>query len=404
MRAQAEQQAPAAAAPSGAVLALASIVAFWLFYFLINTVRSFVLGHDDQMAMVGRRILVAAVSMVITGGFYLALRGSQIANTRRSIILAAVLALPSAVAYGTVNWALFSTIPSHVSMMHGTPVHGAGMSAPLPAASQPGQARTMSDTPAVGRVTAWEDDETPFMEIADNTANGYFFFIAWAALYLALSYAAQAKALERRAAALRAAAQDAELRALRYQVNPHFLFNTLNSLSSLVLTDKREKAERMIANLAVFFRTSLQGDPTKDVSLAEEIALQRLYLDIERVRFPERLVFRIDLPTQLEDLRVPGLILQPVVENAVKHGVSRTIRPVTIEISASLVGGRLMLRVEDDGDCAAHADVAGARVGLRNVRDRLEARFGDAAECAWGPRPGGGFAVSLFMPAVRDVG
>jgi LytS/YehU family sensor histidine kinase len=77
---------------------------------------------------------------------------------------------------------------------------------------------------------------------------------------------------------------------------------------------------------------------------------------------------------------------------------------VTIEISASLVGGRLMLRVEDDGDCAAHADVAGARVGLRNVRDRLEARFGDAAECAWGPRPGGGFAVSLFMPAVRDVG
>jgi hypothetical protein len=405
MRAQVEQRSLLAGAPSGAALALISIVAFWLFYFLINTLRSFVLGHDDQLAMVGRRILVAAASMVITGGFYLALRGSQIANTRRSIIVAAILALPSAVAYGTVNWALFSTIPSHSSMQHGTAVHGAGMPAQAPAAALPGQAAAM-DNPAVGRVTAWEDHETPFMEIADNTANGYFFFIAWAALYLALSYAAQAKALERRAAELRAAAKDAQLRALRYQVNPHFLFNTLNSLSSLVLSDKREKAERMIANLSVFFRTSLQGDPTKDVSLAEEIALQRLYLDIERVRFPERLVFKIDLPAELEDLRVPGLILQPAVENAVKYGVSQTIRPVTIEISASLNGGGLLLKVKDDGDGdgSPHADVACAGVGLRNVRDRLEARFGDAAKCAWGPRPGGGFAVSLAMPAVRDGG
>ena len=284
MRAQAERQARQADAPSGAVVALLSIIAFWLFYFLINTLRSFVLGHDDQLAMVGRRILVAVISMVITGGFYLALRGSQLANMWRSIVVAAILALPAAAAYGTVNWALFSTIPSHASMMqHGTSVHGAGMPAQAPAAGQPGQAPAMRDNPAVGRVTPWEEHETPFTEIADNTANGYFFFIAWAALYLALHYAAHAKALERRAAGLRAAAQDAQLRALRYQVNPHFLFNTLNSLSSLVLTDKREKAERMITNLAVFFRTSLQGDPTKDVCLAEEIALQRLYLDIERV-------------------------------------------------------------------------------------------------------------------------
>jgi two-component system, LytTR family, sensor kinase len=406
MRAQAEQQAPLADAPSG-VLALLSIIAFWLFYFLINTLRSFVLGHDDQMAMVGRRILVATTSMVITGGLYLALRGSRPANMRRSIIIAATLALPAAVAYGTVNWAMFSTIPMHGSMQHGMGTHGAGMPAQAPAAGQPGQAPAMPDNPAVGRVTSWEDQETPFTEIADNTVNGYFFFIAWASLYLALHYAAHAKALERRAAALRAAAQDAQLRALRYQVNPHFLFNTLNSLSSLVLSDKRETAERMIANLAVFFRTSLQGDPTKDVSLAEEIALQRLYLDIERVRFPERLGFKIDLPPDLEDLRVPGLILQPVVENAVKHGVSRTIRPVTIDIGARLVGERLLLSVEDDGDGdgAPHVvDGARAGVGLRNVRDRLEARFGDAAECAWGPCPGGGFAVSLAMPAVRDDG
>jgi sensor histidine kinase YesM len=94
------------------------------------------------------------------------------------------------------------------------------------------------------------------------------------------------------------------------------------------------------------------------------------------------------------------------VENAVKYGVSQTVRPVTIEITASLVGGDLLLRVKDDGDGdgSPHADVACAGVGLRNVRDRLEARFGDAARCTWGPRPGGGFAVSLSMPAVRDDG
>jgi hypothetical protein len=395
MRAPTEQQLPVADAPSGAGLAWLSIVAFWLFYFVINTLRAFVVGHGDQLAMLGPRTVVAAISMGITGLFYLALRGARVANMRRSIVIAMIVALPAAVAYSTVNWAVFETM--HESMHHAMGAHGGGMPASASASAS-------SQTLAVGRVTAWEDEETPFQDIADSAANGYFFFIAWAALYLALHYGVQTKALERRAGALRAAAKDAQLRALRYQVNPHFLFNTLNSLSSLVLADRRDKAEQMIANLAVFFRTSLQGDPTKDVFLGEEIALQRLYLDIEMVRFPQRLLVRIDLPPELEDLRVPGLILQPVVENAVKYGVSPTSRPVTITINASLVGARLALSVEDDGDGAARPGVAGTGVGLRNVCDRLEARFGDASECLWGPRPGGGFAVRLTMPAVRDRG
>jgi len=158
----------------------------------------------------------------------------------------------------------------------------------------------------------------------------------------------------------------------------------------------------MIANLALFFRTSLQGDPSRNVSLAEEISLQRLYLDIEMVRFPQRLVVRIDLPPELEDLRVPSLILQPLVENAVKYGVSQTVRPVTVDINAKLVEGRLVLSVEDDGDGGLHLGLAGTGVGLRNVCDRLEASFGDATECRWGPRADGGFAVRLTMPAVRD--
>jgi LytS/YehU family sensor histidine kinase len=196
------------------------------------------------------------------------------------------------------------------------------------------------------------------------------------------------------------------LRALRYQVNPHFLFNTLNSLSSLVLTGRREQAERMILNLSTFFRTSLCDDPTVDVPLSEEIYLQRLYLDIEAVRFPERLVVDIDIPERLQSACVPGLILQPLVENAVKYGVSRSKKPVTIRIRASESELGLSLCVEDDGDpLPTPIDRPnGTGVGLQNVRDRLVARFGEAGSCRWGPMPGGGFAVRLSMPMVWNCG
>lgn len=252
--------------------------------------------------------------------------------------------------------------------------------------------------------TAWEHEPTPVEQIAETSASGYFFFVAWAALFLSLRYAGEVRVLERRSAELRAAAQNAELRALRYQVNPHFLFNTLNSLSSLILTDKREQAERMILNLATFFRTSLSGDPTEDVSLAEEIALQRLYLDIETVRFPDRLLVQIDLPETLATALVPGLILQPLVENAVKHGVSRTVRPVTIAIRARERADQLVLTVENSaavGPCE-QGPIDGTGVGLRNVRDRLTARFGDEGQCHWRAPAAGSFEVELTMPIIRN--
>src|SRR5690606_40575321 len=115
----------------------------------------------------------------------------------------------------------------------------------------------------------------------------------------------------------------AELRSLRYQVNPHFLFNTLNSLSTLVMRSQPGEAERMILNLSKFYRTSLSADPLEDVALSEEVHLQNLYLDIEAVRFPERLKVEIDIPDELLGVLVPGLILQPLAENAIKHGVAQ---------------------------------------------------------------------------------
>ena len=144
------------------------------------------------------------------------------------------------------------------------------------------------------------------------------------------------------------AAQAAQVRALRYQVNPHFLFNTLNSLSSLVMTGRTDRAETMLLALSTFFRTSLSLDPGADVTLAEEIDLQRLYLDIEKARFPDRLHVEIDVPEELEQARLPALLLQPIVENAIKYGVSKSRKAVVIRIEARhLDDGRMVLEISN---------------------------------------------------------
>jgi len=391
-----------AARPLAPHLALISIACFWAFYFVIWSVRSAVMYHHNQASMMATRAIVSLGSAAVTILFYLLMRRAPASRLAYSIGLALLLAVPAAISYSAINWYMFDHLRDGETMRwNWSPATPKGTAAPPrpPAPPAPPAPNAMG----VGMMPPSSDDNmTPLQSIADQTGNGYFFFIAWAALYLALCYAAEIGALERRAATLRAAAQSAELRALRYQVNPHFLFNTLNSLSSLVLGGKREQAERMIINLATFFRTSLTGDPTEDVRLSEEITLQRLYLDIERVRFPDRLLVEIAVPDTLVGACIPGLILQPLVENAVKYAVSRSRRAVTIRISAAETAAGLSLAVEDDGD-PLDLDVgeAGTGVGLRNVSDRLTARYGEGATCRWGARPDGGFAVFLTMPLVR---
>jgi len=373
-----------------------SIACFWAFYFTIWSLRSMVL-YQNHPGMLGTRAIVSLGSAGVTVLFYLVMRCVAGARLRTSFGLALVLAMPAAMFYSAFNWYMFSHIGEGLAMNWHWRAPSATIQPPAPPPPPP-----VPGAVSVGMMRpAAEEAMTPLQSIADQAGNGYFFFIAWAALYLALSYAVRAAALERRAAALRAAAQSAELKALRYQVNPHFLFNTLNALSSLIMTGKREQAEQMIINLATFFRTSLTGDPTEDVPLSDEIMLQRLYLDIERVRFPDRLLVDIAVPDALMDACIPGLILQPLVENAVKYAVSLSRRAVTIRIVAREEGDGITLSVEDDGDRHAPVVEGGTGVGLRNVRDRLAARFGAAASCRWGPRAEGGFAVTMTLPLVR---
>ncbi|MEJ7934737.1 histidine kinase [Sphingobium sp. AN558] len=353
-------------------VALYSILGFWFFYAILITLRAAVMGFGAQGEMAVRRAIVTAIGVVVTWIFYLALRRFDRQRLIVRVIAAFSLAAPFAIATAAANFTIFNIYDP------------AGI------------------FPDADYKKSASEEGFALMQIAEDAIGRYFFLSAWAGLYLALSYAHEAQRTERRAARLERAAQQAELRSLRYQVNPHFLFNTLNSLSSLVMKDRRDEAEQMILSLSNFYRTSLTGDPLDDVPLEEEVHLQTLYLDIEGVRFPDRLTTRIDIPDALLDACVPGLILQPLVENAIKYGVSRTSSAVRITIAAREEDGLLHLSVTDDGDQPPPgvAD-GGSGIGLANVRDRLHARFGEAGLIDHGPRPGGGYAVRLTLPIIR---
>ncbi|MBL0925761.1 MAG: histidine kinase [Sphingomonadaceae bacterium] len=174
------------------------------------------------------------------------------------------------------------------------------------------------------------------------------------------------------AAEARSQANRAKLSALRYQLNPHFLFNTLNSISSLVVTQRNQDAEMMIARLSEFLRTTLTSDPTAAQTLEGELETVDAYLGLERIRFGERLEIAIDCPPDLRDALLPHFLLQPLVENAVKHGLAPSDAVVTISISARKHGTELLIAVENDV-AVGDAPAKGGGLGLRNVRERLEA-------------------------------
>ena len=165
------------------------------------------------------------------------------------------------------------------------------------------------------------------------------------------------------------------------------------------MTGKADRAEQMIQTISRFYRHSLADHPTGDVSLEDEIDLQEHYLAIEAVRFPERLRIKVDLPPELARYQVPGMILQPLVENSVKYGVSASRKPVTITIAAREEYGRLVLTVSDDGPGTAGEH--GFGIGLANVRDRLQARFGKDASLTAGPDGERGWTSIIRIPGGR---
>ena len=241
----------------------------------------------------------------------------------------------------------------------------------------------------------------------------------WSALYYAINFfltvEQQADRLER----LEAQATAAQLAMLRYQLNPHFLFNTLNSISTLVLLKQTEPANAMLTRLSGFLRHTLIAEPGSQVSLAQEIETLQLYLDIERMRFEERLRTHFDIDDAALEAQLPAMLLQPLVENAIKYAVGPQEEGARISLTARVIGDRLRLTVEDTGPGVDDAqrfqtrDATGVGappvlgqpistgVGLANIRNRLMQAYGDSQLFETRSEPGGGFTVLIEIPYTR---
>jgi signal transduction histidine kinase len=224
-----------------------------------------------------------------------------------------------------------------------------------------------------------------------------WFFLAWAGIYLALMYGFDVHEEQQRSAELRERAHVAQLRALHSQINPHFLFNSLNSVSALILDRNTEKAEEMVVKLARFLRLGLAADPTRKIPLDLELELQRSYLEIEQARYPD-LSVEVSVPEPVRDALVPSLILQPIVENAVKYGVASAPPNATIAIHAFSDGQRLILQVTDSGRGTGSQN-GGSGIGLANVRQRLALLYGEAGSALIAGRdPNGEYRVQITLP------
>jgi signal transduction histidine kinase len=240
----------------------------------------------------------------------------------------------------------------------------------------------------------------------DFTNAIYFAFVlfSWSALYFGVSAHLARLEADRRLSEAEALANEARLNALRLQLNPHFLFNTLNGVSTLVAEGKGEEATKMLARLADFLRATLDVDERHEVPLSEELSFAKSYLEIERSRFGERLRVDVDVDGAANDGLVPALILQPLVENAVKHAVAPRAGHGTVSIAARAADGELTLRVDDDGP--GLAEPARGGIGLSNTKERLRRLYGDRALLTLGTSASGGLGVSIRLPfrATTTVG
>jgi two-component system LytT family sensor kinase len=208
-----------------------------------------------------------------------------------------------------------------------------------------------------------------------------------------------------REATLRELAAQAELKALRAQVNPHFLFNSLNTIADLIVTDPR-KAEAMTVLLAKVFRHVLMHSDQQLTRVAEEMEFLRTYLRIEEVRFGPRLRVKMDVDPAVSEDEIPSLILQPVVENAIKHGLAPKIGDGSLSITAARHGDYLRLAVEDDGVGVAPADAAPLKsngVGLKIIADRLRTLYHDRASLHFETAAAEGSRVTILIPRSEAV-
>jgi two-component system, LytTR family, sensor kinase len=255
----------------------------------------------------------------------------------------------------------------------------------------------------ISRVLLHEAEHVSLIRLSFDRFGGTWYcalvLLAWSMLYFGVTQYRALLAERERSVRSESLARKARLDALRYQINPHFLFNALNAISTLVVEVRSAEASAMISQLSNFLRLTLSDDAEAEIALAEEVSFVRRYLEIERVRFGDRLAVDIMVPPELETLRVPALVLLPIVENAVRHAVECNENGGRIEIRAELEGDTVHLIVADDGPGEASASNAGSGIGLSNTRARLRQLFGDRYQLRQTARRNGGSEYVVEIPA-----
>jgi two-component system, LytTR family, sensor kinase len=328
---------------------------FWVSGYMLLTLATALSGNAHLPAIASMRVLTTLMGLGFCYLIHLLLKHPRLDTTKKRLIALACIAPFLAEAYAWSAYFMMSMVDPTLDL------------------------RNFTWTAAVNTIAFWT-----------------WFFLDWAGLYLALMYSFDVQEEQHRSAELREQAHVAQLRALHSQINPHFLFNSLNSVSALILDRNTDKAEEMVVKLARFLRLGLSADPSRKIPLELELELQRSYLDIEELRYSD-LQVEIDLPDGLKGALVPALILQPIVENAVKYGVAGALPPAAISIRAAETGERLILDVIDSGKGKSQSESGG--IGLANVRQRLALLYGeDRIRLDAGREPDGKFRVKIELP------
>lgn len=235
----------------------------------------------------------------------------------------------------------------------------------------------------------------------DGAVSAFWVMLVWSALYFGIkNYMAAQEDRERSLIAL-SMAHEAQLKMLRYQLNPHFLFNTLNAISTLVLDKNNELANVMVTRLSRFLRYTLDNDPMLKVTVAEEVEAIRLYLDIEKVRFDERLQLHFNIEDQASDALMPSLLLQPLVENSIKYAIAQAIDGGSISVNARIDEERLCLQVVDDGpgiDLKKPTSSKRDGVGLSNCRERLKEMYDQQQSFELSTTDPHGLTITICIP------
>ncbi len=232
----------------------------------------------------------------------------------------------------------------------------------------------------------------------------FYILLCWSGLYFGIKYYLQLQEQTEQTLAATSAAHQAQLKMLRYQLNPHFLFNTLNAISTLILDGANETANKAVSRLSDFLRYTLDNDPMSRVTLGSELAANDLYLEIEKVRFGDRLIVEKSIEAKAQEALVPSLILQPLIENAIKYAITPCEDGGTLRISARVQHQTLVLQLSDTGPGLGNGNNGqkSSGVGLKNTRERLQQLYGDNQAFTLAPNEPTGLRITINIPYEVD--